>query len=246
MADYWNHNVHYQPFILDAVPPGCGSALDVGCGDGLACRLAARCRDVTGVDRDSYMIQLARQRGHNLRNVAFIDAEFPAFPFDDASFDFIASDTAIHHMNFEAALMAMSRLLRPGGQLAIVGLARDATMADWMYGAAGIPVKVAYELAHAALRAAQQERSGPGQPIKEPTMTWDEVRTTALRLLPGARGGRRGAVTRCQSRSWSGSRGRRGIAGTPGAVVPPAADGAVRASPPGARGPRSRRRGRVA
>ena len=60
-----------------------------------------------------------------------LGAEFPAFPFDDASFDFIASDTAIHHMNFEAALMAMSRLLRPGGQLAIVGLARNAAMADW-------------------------------------------------------------------------------------------------------------------
>jgi ubiquinone/menaquinone biosynthesis C-methylase UbiE len=188
MADYWNHNVQYQPLILNAVPPGCGSALDIGCGDGLlACRLAARCRDVMGVDRDSHMIQLARQRGQNVRNVAFIDAEFPAFPFDDASFDFIASDTAIHHMNFEAALMAMSRLLRPGGQLAIVGLARNATMADWMYDAAAIPVNVAYELAHAALRAAQQERSSPGQPIREPTMTWDEVRTAALRLLPGAR-----------------------------------------------------------
>jgi hypothetical protein len=35
--------------------------------------------------------------------------------------------------------------------------------------------------------AAHQERSGPGQPIKEPAMTWDEVRTGALRLLPGAR-----------------------------------------------------------
>ena len=34
MADYWNHNVHYQPLILAAVPLDCGSALDVGCGDG--------------------------------------------------------------------------------------------------------------------------------------------------------------------------------------------------------------------
>jgi hypothetical protein len=38
---YWNHNVHYQPVILRAVPPGCGAALEVGCGDGLlASRLA--------------------------------------------------------------------------------------------------------------------------------------------------------------------------------------------------------------
>jgi 2-polyprenyl-3-methyl-5-hydroxy-6-metoxy-1,4-benzoquinol methylase len=52
-ADYWNHNVHYQPVILGAVPSGCGPALDVGCGDGmLAGRLAERCADVTGIDRD--------------------------------------------------------------------------------------------------------------------------------------------------------------------------------------------------
>jgi ubiquinone/menaquinone biosynthesis C-methylase UbiE len=188
MADYWNHNVHYQPLILGAVPPSCGSALDVGCGDGLlACRLAALCRDVTGVDRDSHMISLARERGRDLRNVAFIDAEFPAFPFDDASFDFIASDTAIHHLNFEAALMAMSRLLRPGGRLAIIGLARNAKATDWMYDAATVPVNVTFGLAHGALRAARREERGPGQPVKPPTMTWDEVRVGALRLLPGVR-----------------------------------------------------------
>jgi hypothetical protein len=47
---YWNHNVHYQPVILGAVPPGCGAALEVGCGDGLlASRLAERCAEVTAI-----------------------------------------------------------------------------------------------------------------------------------------------------------------------------------------------------
>ena len=60
-AGYWNHNVHYQSIILGAVPPGCGPALDVGCGDGvLAGRLAERCAQVTGIDRDRRMIALAR------------------------------------------------------------------------------------------------------------------------------------------------------------------------------------------
>jgi 2-polyprenyl-3-methyl-5-hydroxy-6-metoxy-1,4-benzoquinol methylase len=62
-ADYWNHNVHYQPVILRAVPPGCGAALEVGCGDGLlASRLAERCAEVTAIDRDARMIALARSR----------------------------------------------------------------------------------------------------------------------------------------------------------------------------------------
>ena len=62
-ADYWNHNVHYQPVILRAVPPGCGAALEVGCGDGLlASKLAGRCAEVTAIDRDARMIALARSR----------------------------------------------------------------------------------------------------------------------------------------------------------------------------------------
>ena len=186
MADYWNHNVYYHPLILGAVPPGCGSALDVGCGDGLlACRLAGHCRDVTGVDRDRALIAAARERAKNLRNVAFIDAEFPAFPFEDGSFDFIASNTAIHHMDFEAALMAMSRLLRPGGRLAIIGLARSATARDYVPDLMGAPLNLGLELTHATLRAAHREDRVPRHPVKDPTMTWDEVRIRALRLLPG-------------------------------------------------------------
>ena len=33
-VEYWNHNVHYQPVILRAVPAHCGAALEVGCGTG--------------------------------------------------------------------------------------------------------------------------------------------------------------------------------------------------------------------
>ena len=52
-VDYWNHNVHYQPVIFQAVPAGCGAALEVGCGDGmLARRLAGRCAEVTAIDRE--------------------------------------------------------------------------------------------------------------------------------------------------------------------------------------------------
>jgi SAM-dependent methyltransferase len=66
-VDYWNHNVHYQPVILRAVPAGCGAALEVGCGDGmLARRLAERCAEVTAIDRDARMITLASTRNIRL------------------------------------------------------------------------------------------------------------------------------------------------------------------------------------
>jgi ubiquinone/menaquinone biosynthesis C-methylase UbiE len=96
-AGYWNHNVHYQPVILGAVPPGCGPALDVGCGDGLlACRLADRCAEVTGIDRDPRMIALARVRARERPRVSFIEADFLAHKFPADSFAALAQTTLIN------------------------------------------------------------------------------------------------------------------------------------------------------
>ncbi|GAA0991221.1 hypothetical protein GCM10009555_078180 [Acrocarpospora macrocephala] len=34
----WNHNIHYHPRILRAIPEGAQRALDVGCGEGMLAR----------------------------------------------------------------------------------------------------------------------------------------------------------------------------------------------------------------
>ena len=125
-AGYWNHNVYYQPVILRAVPPGCGAALKVGCGDGLlASRLAERCAQVTAIDRDARMTALARSRAEAAGpgRVRVVEADYLAYPAADASFDFACANTSLHHMDFAAALAAMARALRPGGRLAVIGLA---------------------------------------------------------------------------------------------------------------------------
>src|SRR3984957_16201105 len=137
---YWNQNVHYQPVILNAVPPGCQTALDVGCGDGLlAARLAERCAEVTGIDRDPRMIAQARAQQARARTT-FIEADFLTHPFPEASFDFVCANTSLHHMDFTAALTTMARLLRPGGRLAVVGLAADKSIADILKAAPPAPV----------------------------------------------------------------------------------------------------------
>ncbi len=102
--EYWNHNVHYQRVILEAVPDGCGAAIDVGCGDGmLARKLAARCAAVTGIDRDERIIAAARERGRGGPAVSLVHGDFLAYPFADASFDFACAKTALQHMDFGTA-----------------------------------------------------------------------------------------------------------------------------------------------
>ena len=177
-AGNWNHNVHYQPVILAAVPPGCGPALDVGCGDGLlACRLAERCAEVTGIDRDPGMIALARARAHG--RTRFIEADFLTYPMEPASFDFVCANTSLHHMDFAAALTGMARLLRPGGRLAVIGVAADKSPADLVAAAPGGPVNLVYRVLYG--------QGESGAPVMDPEMSWREVRDTAAATLPGVR-----------------------------------------------------------
>jgi ubiquinone/menaquinone biosynthesis C-methylase UbiE len=182
-TDYWNHNVHYQPVILDAVPPGCKAALDIGCGDGmLACKLAARSATVTGIDSDTRMINLAQERAatSGTGNVRFIQADFLSHPFGEQVFDIVCANTSLHHMGFEVALTRASQLVRPGGRLAVVGLDADKSAGDKLVGATGIPAALFYRLT--------RKKAGPGGiPIKDPDMSWREVRATAQDILPGVR-----------------------------------------------------------
>jgi hypothetical protein len=82
-------------------------------------------------------------------------------------------------MDFAAALAAMARALRPGGRLAVVGLAANGSVGDYLADAAGIPANLVYR--------AVRGKGDPGAPVKDPEMTWADVRATARRLLPGVR-----------------------------------------------------------
>jgi SAM-dependent methyltransferase len=179
---YWNHNVHYQPVILGAVPAECGPALEVGCGEGtLARRLAERCAEVTAIDRDARMIALARSKtpAAGPARVALVEADFLAYPLAAASFDFACANTSLHHMDFGAALTATARVLRPGGRLAVIGLAGNESTGDYLAGAPGLPADWIYR--------ALYRKGDSGAPVKDPEMTWAEIRATAHNLLPGVR-----------------------------------------------------------
>src|ERR1044071_7476750 len=119
----WNHNTHYYPRVLDAVPDGCLRALDVGCGEGMLARqLAVRVPEVVGIDADAASIPLAREQGPPGR-VEYVLADFLGHPFPAASFGLISCVAALHHMDPAAALKRMAQLLAPGGILVVNGVA---------------------------------------------------------------------------------------------------------------------------
>jgi len=162
VSDYWNQ----QRLILRAVPAGCGTALDIGCGDGsLVRRLAERCAHVTGIDPDADTIALARERTSNTC-VSFVEADLLSYPETETGcYDFICANQTLQQVDFELALDNVARLLRPGGRAVITGLARDA------------PEMSAPEQA-AQMSLPDQAGAAAG---------WRDVRTAARRTLPGVR-----------------------------------------------------------
>jgi SAM-dependent methyltransferase len=186
----WSHNRHYHQVILDAIPPGCGRALDVGCGTGgLTRRLRAAAPRVTGLDRDEGCVRVARAHPA-AADIGYLVADVRSVPLQPGSFDLVASIAMVHHLDAEVALRRMSDLLRPGGVLAVVGLARDSSPADVGRLVPAIAGTRLHRLAGAwSLRRTGGRGPAPYQPplVWPPPLTYRQMRRLAERLLPGAR-----------------------------------------------------------
>jgi SAM-dependent methyltransferase len=182
---YWNHNVHYHAVVLDALPDGCRTALDVGCGDGLlAAKLATRVDAVTGVDRSAEMIRLAGKR--DAGNITFLEGDYlDSARLDEESYDFVSAVAVIHHTPFDDAIDRLVRLLAPGGRLVIVGMAHDHTLLDRVISCCGVPASLLAARRHGG------EQEPVGMPVMDPIMTWGEARRATAHLLPGRRFRRR-------------------------------------------------------
>lgn len=179
-AGQWNHNIHYYPLILAAIPRGCQRALDVGCGEGtLARQLARVVPHVSAIDADEASIDLARRQDPG-GEIDLVRGDFLTYPFEPASFSMITSVAALHHMDPAAALDRMSRLLQPGGTLVIVGLARPRLLADLPWEAAGAIANLGYRLTRTYWEQ-------PSPTIWPPPHTYPAIRRLAARSLPGVR-----------------------------------------------------------
>ncbi|MFI9507997.1 class I SAM-dependent methyltransferase [Nocardia sp. NPDC052566] len=178
-ADRWNVNIHFHDLLVDAVS-GADAVLDVGCGEGmLARRLRTRSSAVTGIDLDEPGIDSARAQSPD-GEIDYVHADFLDHPFEPASFDGIVSVATLHHMDNVAALTRMKELLRPGGTLAVVGLARNELPAD----ALGFAGSIA---AFAWYRTFRKRWDHPSPIVWPPPQTYRQVREIAEGVLPGVR-----------------------------------------------------------
>jgi SAM-dependent methyltransferase len=135
-GDRWDRQIHYHPCLLDAVPARADLVLDVGCGEGCSHddwppRPAPWSAWTSIGPRSSWPLR------HPQPNVEFLLGDVLHPPFGAATFDAVVCVMALHHVDANDRLQRMAELVRPGGVLAVIGVARS-TAADLPRNAAGL------------------------------------------------------------------------------------------------------------
>jgi ubiquinone/menaquinone biosynthesis C-methylase UbiE len=158
--------------------------LEIGCGPGLALAAAARgpAARITGVDPSPVMVAQARRRSRRLAHVTVLEAGAEALPVADASVDRALAVNSLSHWSERGrGLAELARVLRPGGQAALVLRLRNPAAGRLDRSAYGFSAERAGELA-AALSAAGLE------PTARRTADCDGEATLALLVSRGSRG----------------------------------------------------------
>jgi len=112
--------------------PG-GVLTDIGCGPGrLLFLIADRFKElkVIGIDASKEMIELAEKKAlerDKAGRIEFRIGDVGKLPLESATVDFAVSTLSLHHWsNTNSGLSEIHRVLRPGGQMLLFDLRRDA------------------------------------------------------------------------------------------------------------------------
>jgi SAM-dependent methyltransferase len=110
----------------DTTYPGGSSVLEAGCGVGAQtiplARNSPEARIVSvDVSADSILEARSRAEAAGLRNVRFQQADIFALPFEPRSFDHVFVCFVLEHLSDPVdALLALRKLLRPGGSVTVI------------------------------------------------------------------------------------------------------------------------------
>jgi ArsR family transcriptional regulator len=116
----------FEREALLALLPTEWTVADLGCGTGaLAAVLARHVRRVHGIDQSAAMLRAAERRTAALGNVELHRSDLEHLPLADGSCDAALAVLALSWVADEAPVLAeAARILRPGGRVVVVDLAR--------------------------------------------------------------------------------------------------------------------------
>lgn len=179
----WSHNDHFHSWIIANLPEPCRTALDLGCGRGeLVAALAPYVARVVGNDIDETMRVQAARRCAGLPNVTITGGDWTR---GEETFDLVVTVASLHHLDAAETLREVRRRLTPGGRFLAVGLAAPRTVRDHVWDLASMLTNplIGYVKHPWPSRAAVQP---PPFPVRDPTLSFDELRLLLDGVMPGA------------------------------------------------------------
>ena len=112
--------------LLRLMPPM--TIADLGAGDGsFSLLLAQNATKVLAVDSSARMIEFARDqaRRHHVKNIDYRLGDMEELPIDDEAVDLVFFSQSLHHaLHPQHAVAEAARILRSGGRIAILDLAK--------------------------------------------------------------------------------------------------------------------------
>jgi len=177
-GDRWNSNLHAFEVLLRSVPEGAQRGLDVGCGEGeTARRLRTRVPSVVGIDPDRPSIEQAQAREDDIE---YHIGSLGEVDLAEASFDIVCSVAMLHHVDQVTGLTQLAQLVRPGGMLLVVGLARSRSPRDFVR-----DTRDAFAIRRHTVTKGVWETPAPK--LWPPPLSYSETRAASLATLPDAR-----------------------------------------------------------
>ncbi len=149
-----------------------GALLDVGTGTGRMAELfAPQAQHVTALDNSPEMLRLARARLQALppEQVALVQGDFTALPFEPARFDTLLFHQVLHYAQApELVLAEAARVTAPGGRIAVVDFAahdREELRSQHAHARLGFSDEQMLALLSEAGFAASPPLALPGKPL---------------------------------------------------------------------------------
>ncbi|WP_114856423.1 bifunctional 2-polyprenyl-6-hydroxyphenol methylase/3-demethylubiquinol 3-O-methyltransferase UbiG [Brachybacterium sp. YJGR34] len=187
----WDHNAHFHGWILRSLPEQAARVLDVGCGRGaLVEALAARAARVDGIDPDQGMAYASATRFRDRRRVRIRRCSLGELAEREeraGAYDAVTMIASLHHMELDRAFAEARDLLRPGGRLLVVTLARPEGAVDQIWDIANVLTNpLIGMIKHPRPVRDPAPATGAPMPVQEASWSLATLRERADLLLPGA------------------------------------------------------------
>jgi SAM-dependent methyltransferase len=93
-------------------------ALELGCGTGVFLeKVAGSGAEIHGLDLSDDLLAKARSRLGSLANIQLDHGNAEALPYPASHFDTVYGSSVLHHLDLDAALAELFRVVKPGGRL---------------------------------------------------------------------------------------------------------------------------------